>query len=269
MNSQELQLVSRLVMMRSQYGVVGVKMEFEAEGATFNEGVRLTQIACRAGLGGVALKIGGPEDKWGVKQALALDARDVVAPKVSDKLEISQFLAAYHEIVPGDAQGELASAINIETPTAHQNLDEILTVGSERGLRGITVGRVDMAKGIWGEEEGRKWIDSQKMFIIADAICLKAKRAGFRVTIGGAIERGSRKFLEKLILAGILDRFETRKVIFEASLDLVRDQERYESAIRSAHQAEIDWLESRKAFNARLSVEDDPRLEMLKKRVEQ
>lgn len=267
---RERKIINRVAMMKSQYGVIGIKTEFEAEGATFNEVVKLYQIASHAGLisatTGIALKIGGPEDVWGIKQARILDARDVVAPMVESKHALKKFLKAYQLYIPDSSRAEMAPAVNIETDQAYRNLDAMLSAGREYGLHGITVGRVDMVESL---EWGRGVIDSDEVFTIVEDICRKARHAGFRVTVGGAIEPKSREFLERLILLGILDRFETRKVIFEASLDLVRDAERYTKAVVNAHRVEIDWLESRKEYNHQLSIEDSARLEMLYKRVRQ
>ena len=51
MNAKERQMVGMLNDLVDNYGVIGVKAEFEAEGTRFEECVRLKEILTRAGLG--------------------------------------------------------------------------------------------------------------------------------------------------------------------------------------------------------------------------
>lgn len=269
MYPQELGLVKHYAEMRSLYGVFGIKMEFEVQWATFNDGVRLTLIARDAGLVGVTIKIGGPAAYYDLQLAFELDARWVVAPLVDDPHKMIEFLEGYHWVIPDSAKSEIRPAVNIETKLAYEALDEVLSVGRQHGLRGVTLGRVDMAKSFWGEEKGRGMIDSSEMLEISKEVCRKARLAGVRVTIGGGIEEGSRENLERLTLIGDLDCFETRMVQFPARLDLVRDHKQYAAAIRASHQIEDEWLAVKEMYGEHLVSRHRGRREMLRKRLQQ
>lgn len=260
MNSKEKELVSHLKKMREQYGVAGVKAEFEAEGTTFEELLRLQEIASQAGLR-IALKIGGPEDVWGIKQARRIGVSDIVAPMVESAYGVSKFLEAFKKHVPEEERADVASAINIETKQAHEDLDNIMAVGREHGLQCVTVGRVDLV-GSMGMK--RDAIDSETVFDITKRICEKAKESGMRATMGGGVERGSLPFITRLAGLGVLDRFETRKIIFPVKPALAS----YLEAIKDAHRFELGWLENKRAHHSLISDEDAHRIPMLQKRIQ-
>ena len=60
MNRQETQLLDSLKELKEICGVIGVKAEFEAEGARMDELIGLRELVVRADLGFV-IKIGGCE----------------------------------------------------------------------------------------------------------------------------------------------------------------------------------------------------------------
>lgn len=259
MNAKERSLVRHLQKMRERHGIVGVKAEFEAEGSTFDEVLCLKHIAVTSGLG-VALKIGGAEDVWGLKQALKLDVRDVVAPMVESPYALQKYLEALKKFVQDDEREDITAAVNIETYQAYSQIDAIIAVGKAGGLECVTVGRVDFV-GSMGLP--RAEIDSDKVYELTAEICRKAKAAGFRSTMGGGIELGSRNFITKLVNEGILDRFETRKVIFP-----VTSLPQYTKAILDAHLFELGWLENRAARCNSIIEGDRGRIAMLQKRIE-
>lgn len=259
MNRKEKEIVVLLSEMRDKFGVVGVKAEFEAEGTRFEELLRLKEIASRCGLN-IALKIGGPEDVWGLLQARRIGVSDIVAPMIESAYGLSKFLDMFNKYVPEDEQEDLSSAINIETIKAYEELFAILRVGVMKGLGCVTVGRVDLA-GSLGLP--RNAIDSERISGMVHMICSQAKRNGFRATIGGAIEKNSLPLITSLVDLKILDRFETRKIIFDARKGLVF----YEEAIRNAHKFELLWLTNKRNYYGAIASEDDSRIPMLEKRV--
>ncbi|MBU4017062.1 citrate lyase beta subunit, partial [Patescibacteria group bacterium] len=62
---------------------------------------------------------------------------------------------------------------------------------------------------------------------------------------------------------GLLDRFETRKIVFTipAGLNRIRD------AIIKANNFELLWLENKRNYYERIFHEDESRIKMLKSRV--
>ncbi len=259
MNAKERSLVRHLQKMRERYGILGVKAEFEAEGATFDEVLRLKLIAVASGVG-LALKIGGGEDVWGIKQALKLNVSDIVAPMVETPYALQKYLEALKKFVQNDERPDIIAAVNIETYKAYEQIDAIIAVGKAGGLESVTVGRVDFV-GSMGLSRGE--IDSLKVFEPTADICRKARAAGLRMTMGGGIEAGSYNFIAKLVAEGILDRFETRKVIFP-----VESLPSFKGAILDAHLFELGWLENRRAFHNSTIQGDERRVQMLQDRIE-
>jgi 2-keto-3-deoxy-L-rhamnonate aldolase RhmA len=261
MNDKERSLVRHLQKMHERYGALGVKAEFEAEGSTFDEVMLLKLIASAAGMRVVALKIGGPEDVWGIKQALKLDANYIVAPMVESPYALKKYLEAVKKFVSSQERKNLTVAVNIETGQAVSQIDLILAIGIAAGLQSVTVGRVDLAESVG---LGRSGIDSEEIFKLTEEVCRKAKAAGLMATMGGAVELGSRDFITRLSEAGILDRFETRKIIFPAASGL----KLFREAILDAHMFELGWLEAKRDFHGAIIKGEEGRIALLQSRIE-
>src|SRR3989338_7330736 len=202
MNTKEKELVKMLENMQRQFGVLGVKAEFEAEGTRDVELLRLKDIAAKAGVI-LALKIGGPEDVWGIRQAKQIGVSEIVAPMVEGPYALVKFLDAFRANISADEREDTVAAVNVETEQSYDNIDKIIKTGVSGGLHGVTVGRVDLV-GSMGLK--RDSIDSPKVFRITKAICEKEKKAGLRTVIGGGIEKGSKDFVGKRVGAGGFDR---------------------------------------------------------------
>lgn len=260
MNAKEKQLTKLLKEMKISLGVLGTKAEFEAEGTRFSELLRLKDLSVKADVK-VSLKVGGPEDIWGILQARQIGVDEIVAPMVENAYSLSKFLDAIKKHVPEDEKEDVVIAVNVETINAFNDIDNILKIGKENGLESVTVGRVDLV-GSMGL--GRKDINSDRIFEITKSICQKAKAVGMRTVIGGGIEKASYFFIEKLFSHNLLDRFETRKIIFNANVAIYA----FDEAVLTAHRFELLWLENKQNFYNSILAEDASRIPMLKKRVE-
>src|SRR3989344_6019073 len=126
----------------------------------------------------------------------------------------------------------------------------------------MPIGRVDLAGSLG---LSRKEIDSPRMAELVTVIFGDARKHSFGTTLGGSIEAGSRPLIENLVANNLLDRFETRKVVFDAK----RGLESFDEAVRSAHQLELLWLENKSRMHTHAAEEDASRITMLRKRVQQ
>lgn len=81
MNTVEKEILPLLRHMRDEYGLVGVKGEFEAEGARLEELLRLKEISSAAGLE-MIVKIGGCEAITDMRQARSAGATQIIAPMI-------------------------------------------------------------------------------------------------------------------------------------------------------------------------------------------
>jgi len=256
MNSMERKMVEVLTDLRQNHGVTEVKAEFESEGSRLSELMRLKDIASSCGVG-LVLKIGGPEAIRDIYDAMLLGVSSIVAPMVESAYALKKFIEAIEKNVRADARGEVAFAVNIETNQAFQNFDQMLALPGIRNIARITVGRVDLS-GSLGLSKDK--INSEEIFAITKTICEKAKRAGLSTTIGGGISLEAITFIQRLLNEKLIDRFETRKIVFDDSVKDIAE------AIRRAGRFELLWLCNKHDLYNDIAVEDKDRIRMLEMR---
>ncbi|MDX2254527.1 MAG: aldolase/citrate lyase family protein [Pseudanabaenaceae cyanobacterium bins.39] len=256
MNPTESRMTELLTEMREKYHVTGVKAEFEAEGTRMNEAIRLKEIAMSAQVG-FNLKIGGCEAIRDLYDAVILGAERIIAPMIESSYALHKFLKAADTYLV-DQQMELL--INLETITACENFDSMLKLSDLSQLNGVVIGRVDLS-GSLGLE--RSQIDTDlKVKSLALEMAAKAKERGLKVVIGGAITTKSLEFLQSFP-AGHIDRFETRKVIFNCP-DALHNSP---IAFTKAAEFEMLWLRNKQKYYSAISQEDQVRLSMIEQRL--
>jgi hypothetical protein len=259
MNDLERQMLSCLRQLKEQYGVFEIKAEFEAEGSRMDELMRLKDITSAVGLP-IILKIGGVEAVTDVYNGLAIGVKGLIAPMAETAFALSKFLGVIKTMVAPDNAHDIEFAFNLETITGWRNFDEMLALPDLRLLTGVTVGRVDLTSSM---ELGRSAIDdSDEVYRICEATFRKARKAGLKTGLGGGISKTSLPFIGRLYEQSLLDKFETRKVVFPA--EAVRSGE---LAIRKAVEFELMWLKSKRRYYSRVKAEDEHRIEMLGSRL--
>lgn len=259
MNSIEYQMLEVLRDLKERYGVFEIKAEFEAEGSRIEELMRLKDVTSRAELP-IILKIGGVEAVTDIYNAITIGVKGVIAPMAETAFAVSKFLNAIETFVADDNRADVDFAINIETINAFDNLDEILALENISLLQGVTVGRVDFVGSMGGD---RGIVDGDKILDYCATIFRKAKARGLRTGLGGAISTNSIYFIRSLHTDGLVDKFETRKVVFRAD-SILNDPEK---AILKAVEFELLWLKSKRRYYHRIKTEDEHRIEMLEKRL--
>lgn len=259
MNTLELKMVDLLTNLKVNHGVVEIKAEFEAEASRMNELMRLKEIASKSELGFV-IKIGGAEAITDMFEALHLGVTGLVAPMIESGYAMRKFLEAIKKYFTEDVRRTIHFGVNVETIQGFKNLKDILKENSERLVDSITLGRVDMTGSLG---LGKNDINSEKMFKIAQQMFTVAKKNRLRTTMGGGIGAMSIPFIQRLIAKKLLDRFERRKVVFNASYDSSSINE----GIVKANKFELVWLENKRNYYSSIFHEDDSRIEMLKKRI--
>ncbi|MFA7186058.1 MAG: hypothetical protein WC082_14250, partial [Victivallales bacterium] len=150
-------------------------------------------------------------------------------------------------------------AFNMETLTTYRNLDEMLTLPNLDTLQGMTIGRVDLT-GSMGLS--RAAVDSEEIYEICENAFSKSRAKGLKNGLGGAISGKSRKFISRLVSQNLLDKFETRKVVFPG------ESIKYgEKAILKAIEFELQWLVSKQRYYSGIKKAEENRIVMLKKRL--
>lgn len=258
MNSLEKKMVEVLIDLRENHQVVGIKAEFEAEGTRLEEALRLKEVITKAGLD-LTIKVGGCEAIKDMYDARSIGVKRIIGPMIETPYALKKFLGAAKMAFPNDEREDVDFFINVETIEGYKNFDKMLELPEIKELKGIVLGRVDMTGSLGMTRED---INSDKIFKISKDLFVKAKNAGLECVIGGGVSAESLPFFRKLP-EGTLDRYETRKLIFEAKKALENEPEK---GILKAVGFELMWLKNKRDFYGSIYSEDKNRIEMLQKR---
>ena len=256
MNSTERRMLDMLKKGRDRFGVVAVKAEFEAEGTRPDELLRLLELAYRADLK-VALKIGGCEAVSDLYASKLYGANYIIAPMVETPYALSKFVDARAKVYGDDTDTQFL--FNLETESTLRNLDAMLPL-AKAALDGIVFGRVDftLSRGL-----PRGAINHRE---ITDAVLTVAQSCaehGLELVVGGSVALESGPALREMRRTR-LDRFETRKVIFDGS---AADMPGFEAAIGNAVAFELAWLENKRDYYRTIADEDLSRIRMIQDRM--
>ncbi len=256
MNQAERELVDRLKRGRDLHGVVAVKAEFEAEGTRPDEFLRLLDIARRADLS-VALKIGGCEAVSDLLASKLYGVDYIIAPMIETAYALRKFVEAKDKTY---GAGEQAThfLFNVETETALRNLSDMLPA-ARAGVDGIVFGRVDytLSCGLPRNAVNDPWI--------TDAVMQVAKACAendLDLVVGGSVARESIPALRDIRRVR-LDRFETRKIVFDGA---ALEHASIEDGIANAVAFELGWLKIKRDYYDGIAAEDAPRIAMLEAR---
>ena len=110
----EKKLETSLTQLKQKFGLCAVKAEFEAEGASFRDLVRLRRWTSRQDIV-LHLKIGGVEALRDIKDALDLGVDGLIAPMVESPFGVVKFVGAVESVF---GQRKFFKSINIETREA-------------------------------------------------------------------------------------------------------------------------------------------------------
>ncbi len=257
MNTIEKRMVELLVELKEQHNCAGVKAEFEAEGTRIEEAMRLKEVSMKAGLG-LTLKIGGCEAMKDMFEANCLGVHHMVAPMVETPYALKKYLQAVKIVYSPEQREDMDFLINLETFTACENFEAMLQLPEIGLLSGIVLGRVDLTGSLGMARED---INSDRVLQICLQAAAKAKEHGMTVVVGGGVSVHSLPFFRSFP-DGHLDRFETRKIVFQCPGALQNS----EAAFLKAVEFELLWLKNKKNYYGAIHREDDARLVMMEER---
>jgi hypothetical protein len=259
MNILEYEMIDILKRLKNEYGVIQIKAEYENEGSRQVELMRLKDIADFVGLP-IILKIGGVEAVTDMYEALSLGVNGIIAPMAETAFAVSKFLDAIDNFIAEDNRKDIEFAINIETITAVKNYEEILKLKKLHLLNSITFGRVDFVSSLGLD---RNHANKKDILNYCKCVFEKTKASGLNTALGGAITVESIDFIKKLLDNDLLDKYETRKLVYK------------KEAIKNATEGllegikfELLWLKSKKRYYHRIAMEDEKRIQMIEKRLD-
>jgi len=202
----ENQLEDQLKKLKEEFGIIGIKAEFEAEGSSYDDILRLRNLTTRNNLS-LHVKIGGVEAIRDIIDCLEISVDGIISPMVESPFGAKKFVNSLEKL---EAIDLFHSSINIETKNGLLELDDILnmTAGS---ISNITVGRSDLSGSYMDKTiTPNSSVITEKVIFIAQA----AKKFGYSVTMGGTVNLKTLEVFEQhQDLKRLLDKVETRKVI--------------------------------------------------------
>jgi 2-keto-3-deoxy-L-rhamnonate aldolase RhmA len=262
MNKTERKMVEILTRGRENFGIVSVKAEFEAEGTRLEELLRLVDVARASGLP-MTVKIGGCEAIRDLLEAKQIGVRYIVAPMVESAYAASKYVLAKNLVYTKDEQQDTDFLFNMETITGYENRESLIAAISEpEGANGVVFGRVDFVGSMgWA----RDTINKQQTTDYAVETAKLCKKADKQLVMGGGVSIESIDAIRQ-VHAVRLDRFETRKVVFDAGKALSADIE--EGLVDAVH-FELLWLLNKRDYYNGIGNEDAKRIGMLESRWEE
>jgi 4-hydroxy-2-oxoheptanedioate aldolase len=258
MTNLERKMVDVLNDLRENHHVIGIKAEFEAEGTRLEEAMRLKEVITLAGLG-LTMKIGGCEAIKDMYEARVIGVERVVAPMVETAYALKKFLSAAKMVFSEEEREHVSFAVNVETIEGCRNFDSMLALPEIELLNGVVMGRVDLTGSMGMTRED---INTQKVLEITKEIFTKAKSHSLECAVGGGVGKEAIPFFKQLG-GGLIDRYETRKIIFKCPEALEDDPEK---GILKAVGFELLWLKNKRDFYGMIYNEDKIRIEMLETR---
>ncbi len=258
MNVLEREMIDILKCLRDECGCFQIKAEFEAEGTRMVELMRLKDLTSGLGLP-IIMKIGGVESVTDVYNCLEIGVASIIAPMVETPFALRKYAQMIDKMVAPDNAEDIDFYFNMETITSYRNFPEMMNMPELKTIDGVTIGRVDLAGSL---NKDRSAVDSDEFLEICRNTFRAAREKGLACGLGGAISAHSIDFIKKLNEEKLLDKFETRKVVFHSDAVYKGD-----FIFRKALEFELLWLKSKRRYYSRIKEEDESRIVMLERRL--
>lgn len=255
MNSTENDLKKLLTDLKTNHNAIGIKSEFEDEGASLEEVQILKRIAdfCDVNF---TVKIGGCGALNDINQTQAINVNSIVAPMIESSYALKKFTSTVESVYKENKPNLF---INIETINGINNFDDIIKSKELEKITGIVVGRFDLAKSIGLE---CKDCNGDIVFDIVQTLAAKTANIGKIFTVGGGVNTNSLEFFNKM--SNYLNYFETRKVIFDAK-SVIKNNDI--TGIEKAINFELLWLKLKQELYGFTCNKDIKRFNILNARL--
>ena len=241
MIQNQKELLNELKELKSKYNVVGIKSSFEDEGVQFNELIRLKQL-CNLSNIIFNIKIGGCEAISDINNCMLLDSDGIVAPMIESPFALEKFITSVNNNVPPQLRKKINFFINVESKTAYDNISDRLNSDYCKYLTGIVVGRSDLTKSFGLTKEN---VNDDEIYNIVKEIFTEAKTYKLMTIMGGNISVKSKDFVKSLYNKKLLDKIETRNIIFKLNRNNTKN---LEEAVKKALSFESMWLRTKSSY---------------------
>lgn len=256
MDSLEAKISGILEDLKENYHAKSVKAEFGAEGTRLDEALRLKDFALKSGLD-FTIKIGGCEAVRDMYDAKSVGIVSLVSPMIETSYSLKKYVNSLQDVFSKEEQDSIDFFINIESYTGYINLKSITESDEFNFLKGVVLGRSDMAGSLNLHKDE---IDADFMFGMAQSMSLDMQKFGKDIIVGGGISARSVPFLKQL---SYLTGFETRKIIFDSVV--LQNAGQAGAGISKAIEFERLWIINRRDNYGILKNNDNKRLQILEK----
>ncbi|HBS03767.1 MAG TPA: aldolase [Leptospiraceae bacterium] len=202
----ESRLRSALHQLKEMHGLVAIKTGTEVEDMSFSEISMLRRIT--DGLLPLHVKVGGPEARNDIRNLLQIGVDGIIAPMIESSYALKNFIQTLKELCSPEQYEKLEKGINLETVTAFQNMDSILTSPARMELKQITAARTDLS----GSMERSP--DDPEVLEACALIVARCQEYELRTSVGGAIHPG---IIEILVNRIAPDTINTRHMVISRS----------------------------------------------------
>jgi len=252
----EQELVDQLILIKKEFGLSAIKAEFEAEGSSFRDILRLRRLTAKHDVP-LYIKIGGVEALRDIKDALDFGVEGLIAPMVESPFGVLKFSEAVSSIY---CDQKIFKSINIETQESVKNFSKILEV-AKGNIDNITIGRTDLSRSYF---DNSITPDSSVIFDVIECLIDKVEGTGLSLTVGGSINKESIRLLNNQTnrKENWISSIETRKIILPFE-EMVGKS----NALFEALQFEKLYLRYKLKCEAWLSRADQERLAILETRI--
>jgi len=235
-------------------GCSGIKISYEDEGALLNEMITMRYLTASVGLG-LSIKIGGCEAKRDIVDCIDIGCDTIVAPMIESSFALKKFFNSLNQYGYNREKG-----FNLETINAYNCLQEL--EHEFKYLNFVTVGRVDFVGSL---NKDRNFVNTDEMLEIVSNVFKKAREHNTKCYLGGAISIDSKDFIKKLLDNNLLDKFETRYIIFDCHKI---DFSKLDELLFLANVFEVEWLKYVNQKYSLLANKDAQRIKMIEERID-
>ena len=232
--------------------IVAVKQSLEDEGASFEELTLMRKITKKASLKH-NVKVGGCEAKTDIYFCEKLGVDGIVAPMVESNYALRKFM----QIISKNKKQSLY--VNLESIQAFKNINQMIRTKNFKKLRGIVIGRSDLAGSL---NLQKSEVDSKKIFKLVLNLLKKIKRKKITTKMGGSLTTRSLDFANKLYEMKLLDSVETRNIEIKLSDQVFAN---FNKLIIDIFNFELEWIKyKQKRFSKTKNVIKNDNLSRIK-----
>ena len=149
-----------------KFNITAVKQSLEDEGVCYEDLILMKKITQKASLD-LNVKIGGCEAKNDIYFCEWLKVKGIVAPMVESPYALRKFLQTISK------KNKQNLYINLESIQAFENIGKILQQNKLKRLKGVVIGRSDLAGSLNLE---KKEVDSRRIFKLVYSTLKKIKK---------------------------------------------------------------------------------------------